>query len=130
MKDNRRFFFLLIDDSPLDTFINSRFLTLEGLAEKVLSFNTSEDAIHFLSTTEPEDDYTYVMLIDLQMPGMNGFEILEEVDAKYTNWASRTRVFMVSSSVDPGDIARAEKTRILIQILEKPLNIARLMQYL
>jgi CheY-like chemotaxis protein len=74
-----------------------------------------------------------VMLIDLKMPVMTGFEVLKELNAKKI----RIRTIVLTGSAldstlpDEKEISRAEKTRILKMadaVMNKPFDITRLLE--
>ena len=64
-----------------------------------------DGAIDALERTAPWTDGTDLLLLDLHMPGKNGFDVLEHVKRK--EHLRRIPVVMFSSSEMPGDINRA-----------------------
>lgn len=54
-------------------------------------FNSGEDCLNFLETSEGED--TQLILCDINMPEMDGFEVLEKVKKAHSN----IHVYMVSA---------------------------------
>jgi UDP-glucose 4-epimerase len=64
----------LVDDDKLATDLISMRLEANGFAVSVS--NSSEEALNFLKTNKPD-----LMLLDLIMPGMNGYEILDRIRA-------------------------------------------------
>lgn len=114
-KDRR---ILLVDDDPI-------FLTLAELAIKkerkdveiYKAFN-GEEAIEFLSTEEVD-----TIFLDLNMPVMNGWEFLEA----FANTNNRNnKIFILTSSIDPSDKKKAEENPLVISMLEKPLDKAKI----
>ena len=63
------------------------------------------------------------MLLDIQMPGTDGFQFLESYAQLSEEVKKSCRVFMLSSSIDRGDIERAEANADVIRVLEKPLDV-------
>ncbi len=62
------------------------------------------------------------MFVDLNMPGMNGFELLKalvETDMDLTN----TKILILTSSVHPDDRKRAAGSAVVSGYLEKPLGL-------
>ena len=64
-----------------------------------------------------------LILLDLQMPGLNGFEFADHYALLPESVRSRIKLFMISSTVDPNDIARAERNPFIIRLLPKPLDL-------
>jgi two-component system LytT family response regulator len=64
----------LVDDEPLALKRLSRLLKATGRVEIVSSTEDPEEAVAFLS-----NDRVDVIFLDIQMPGMNGFEVLAQL---------------------------------------------------
>jgi response regulator RpfG family c-di-GMP phosphodiesterase len=120
-----QFNFLLIDDSAFDLLIYEKLLQKSGISKMVKTFNSARDALKYLldeGTALPET----VILLDLQMPDMNGFEFIEEYDSAPDFMKEKIRVFMLSSTIDSRDIEKAKASLHIIDLLPKPLDIASL----
>jgi len=120
-----QFNFLLIDDSAFDLLIYEKLLLKSGISKTVKTFNSARDALKYLldeGTALPET----VILLDLQMPDMNGFEFIEEYDSAPNFMKEKIRVFMLSSTIDSRDIEKAKASLHIIDLLPKPLDIASL----
>ena len=68
---------LLIDDEKFTTDLIS--VRLEANGFDVSAANSPEEALDFLKTNRPD-----LILLDLLMPGMNGYEVLEKIRAAET----------------------------------------------
>jgi CheY-like chemotaxis protein len=121
--DKYRFF--LIDDSAFEMLVLERVLTMSGLAKSVNSFASAEDALHYIKQKEHELDDT-VILLDLQMPAMNGFEFIEQFAFLSDDIKSKIRIYMLSSTIDSRDITAASENKYIIELLSKPINVDRL----
>ncbi|MEO6284207.1 MAG: response regulator [Dyadobacter sp.] len=115
--------FFLIDDSAFDLFIYEKLLKKSGITDSVKTFNSARDALKFLLGEGPALPET-VILLDLQMPDMNGFEFIDEFDHLPDFLKSRIRIFMLSSTIDTRDIEKAKASPHIIDLLPKPLEIA------
>ena len=93
--------FLVIDDSELDCFIARKII--EHTDEK-LSVKTIQNAQYALETisenTVPDNDLVVVILLDLQMPLMNGFQFVEEFE-KFPGEMKKGYKIVVLSSLPP-----------------------------
>ncbi|MCE7063658.1 response regulator [Dyadobacter sp. CY326] len=117
--------FFLIDDSAFDLFIYEKLLLKSGITDSVKTFNSARDALkHLVSqgANLPES----VILLDLQMPDMNGFEFIEEFDSLPPLLQEKIRIFMLSSTIDTRDIDKARASLHILDLLPKPLEIATL----
>ena len=67
-----------------------------------------------------------IVLMDVQMPEMDGFEFLEQFKKLPKSITDVCKVAMLSSTLDFGDIKRAEANPYVIKLLKKPLSITDL----
>ncbi|QRQ99556.1 response regulator [Dyadobacter sandarakinus] len=114
--------FILIDDSVFDLFTHEKLLMRSGLAQHVTSFGSGREAIDFLMEQTTEMPET-VILLDLQMPEINGFEFTGLYASLPSEIRSRIKLFMISSTVDTADILEARNNPHIIRLLSKPLEI-------
>jgi len=121
--------FIIVDDSVFDQFTQEKLLLKSGLTETVRTFSSAQQAIDHLRTQDADMPDT-VILLDLQMPGLNGFEFTEQYGLLPKAVRKRIRLFMISSTVDVSDIEQAEANPYIIQLLPKPLEIPLLKELL
>ena len=67
--------FIVIDDSKLDCFIAEKVIQNTGRSESVKSFIVASEALEYIQKLSP--DKKTVVLVDIQMPVMNGFDFLD-----------------------------------------------------
>ena len=116
--------FFLVDDNDIDIAVNSKLLSLSGLGEKVHSFSGARKFLEFVSDhTEEISKNPAVLLLDIMMPNMTGFDCLEEFNQLPVDIKKNFIIFMLSSTIDRNDIKRAEATGLVKRLLEKPLDI-------
>jgi CheY-like chemotaxis protein len=109
---------LLIDDNYIDNFVTSRLLENSKFADTVIIHQSSAEAIEALRDGAITPD---VIFLDLRMPGMDGFEFLQEYD-KLDIVKDGVKIFMLSSSLDPTDLRRSVDNKYITQFLHKPLT--------
>lgn len=99
---------LLVDDDNDCNYLHKRVLKKAQCAERVEVVNDGEQALHFLKTAVhgkyPCPD---LILLDINMPGMNGWEFLEEYEKLDKEVRAKIVLVMLTSSVSPDDEARA-----------------------
>lgn len=114
---------ILIDDNDIDLLLHERLITIQGISRTVLAFSNANKALEFLSSniTLPHIPPT-VILLDIQMPEMDGFEFLRSFDSYPSKIKNQCSIIMVSSSLDFGDISRTNANPLVIRLLKKPLQ--------
>jgi len=113
---------ILIDDSAFDLFIYEKLLIKSGITRTVKTFNSAREALKFLISEEVNLPQT-VILLDLQMPDMNGFEFIQEFASVSELLKNKIQIFMLSSTIDSRDIDEARSSPYIIDLLPKPLEI-------
>jgi CheY-like chemotaxis protein len=115
--------FLLIDDDEMINFIHQRVIQSvypDAVIEQVVS---PTEALQLLQVkTETADYSSMVILIDINMPEMNGFELLAEINNKFPALVNHARFYVVSSSLFERDRQKALSFSFVKGYLEKPLS--------
>ncbi len=80
MTETKKKTILIVDDEPDIVNLTDKFLRLGGF--KTLSCSNGKDA---LNTIETNHDEIKLVLLDVMMPGLSGFDILKEIksNSKY-----------------------------------------------
>ena len=130
--------FLLIDDSEIDSVITSKILQLSGLPKANIVARHAFEALDYLRTevrfpvqagTGSEEASPLIILLDIHMPEMSGFEFLEYFGQLDPHITDNCRIFLLTSSIDPIDIERAHQNGYVVRVLNKPLNMEELLYY-
>jgi len=120
---------MLIDDSDIDNMVNKHILSRNNIAENILVFTTANDALVYLENNKGETDPTIipsVILLDINMPIMNGFGFLVEFEKMDKTLLEKITVIMLTSSVDPNDIRRSKEFTTVKSFISKPLSLEHL----
>lgn len=111
---------MLVDDEALDQRHYRRVLERSGLVGEVISFIYPDEALDYLRRMDrPEID---LLFLDINMPRLNGFEFLETATQEFGPDFARTVVIMLTTSLDPGDEARAKSFSVVRDFINKPLT--------
>ena len=116
--------FILIDDNEIDLFFHDKLLRYQGLSKTIIPFNGAQAALEFLaSELELPEVAETMILLDIQMPEMDGFDFLRHFERFPARVRNKCHVLMVSSSLDFGDFSRANANALVVRLLKKPLNV-------
>ncbi|SDG81006.1 response regulator [Sulfitobacter delicatus] len=111
---------MTVDDEKVDQMLYRRILERSGLVDKVLAFRRAADALAYLK--QPDCEGVDVILLDVNMPQMNGFEFLETAVAELGDNFVNGVVIMLTTSLNPEDKARALRFNVVRDCLDKPLR--------
>jgi len=113
--------FVVIDDSKLDCFIAEKMIQNTGRSESVRSFGAASDALDYIKNLS--DERKTIVLVDIQMPLMNGFDFLEEFERNVPQEKrSNFIVNLLTSSINESDQIRAKAYKFVNRFLNKPLT--------
>lgn len=118
---------LLVDDDRVTNLMHKRQITRCGLARKVDITTDGQAALEFLDgLARAAIDPPEMILLDINMPRMNGFEFLSEYARRPQNLRDAQRVILVSTSALHRDVVRAEEDPNVHEFVGKPLSDAEL----
>ncbi len=102
---------LLVDDDRSCNFLHKRLLDKSGIVKHVSVSQTAAAALDFLRNIHltPEHPGTPdIIFLDINMPGMNGWDFLEEYRKLDEPKKNLIVLIMLTSSLNPDDKIRAE----------------------
>lgn len=114
---------MLIDDNEDDNWYHERVIKKNHADTKVVTVQSGNEALELLQT-ESTDHLAHPELIflDINMPGMNGWQFLEEYKQMNYKGIRSIVVIMLTTSDSPEDIEKAQKINILSDFKTKPLT--------
>ncbi|MDR6786352.1 CheY-like chemotaxis protein [Pedobacter africanus] len=125
MMDNR-INLLVIDDDDINIFIIKKIVEKTGYNVNMVSKANGLLAIEFLKETLGQESFPQLILIDINMPVLNGWEFLDAYEELHVT--QRVDMYMLSSSVYENDIEKAKTFAKVKGFISKPLSIERLIE--
>lgn len=110
---------IIIDDDPIVSFLQTKIVTKSELDPDPIVFSDPEDALSFLGR-EIDGSTHYLLMLDINMPAMDGWEFLERLEAIPNK--EFCKVVMVTSSIDRKDKRTAANNPLVVDYIEKPVS--------
>ncbi|MEI7977970.1 MAG: response regulator [Bacteroidota bacterium] len=122
--------FLLIDDDPLNNYLTKRVIKKVFQDAEIIEFTEPEIALTHLENNYLNNivNEKIIVFLDINMPTMSGWEFLQKFEKYNETIKNQFDIFMFSSSINPADINRAKQDPMVIDFIEKPLEIEKLIK--
>ncbi|MEO9871633.1 response regulator [Ekhidna sp.] len=114
---------MLIDDNEDDNFFHSRVIKKTLDNPEIIVFEDAEKALaYFEEIKDTKNVNPDLILLDINMPGMNGWEFLEAYKRLDPSIQLASIVVMLTTSENPDDFERAKEHNITTDFKIKPLT--------
>jgi len=117
---------MLIDDNEIDNLINQKMIEAASITDNIYTHIGAKSAIEFLKNMEKMDVAEKVLpdviFLDIDMPLMDGFQFLDEFENLSALTRKKSRIVMLTSSINPQDFNRSKKYNNVKMYLNKPLS--------
>ena len=119
---NNPFIICIIDDDDVYQYTITKTLKAEKIAKKIMVFSDGEEALDFMADNISNNEkLPDVIFLDINMPVMDGWQFLEEYVKIKPKVEKQITIYVISSSVNPEDINRAQKISDISDYLIKPI---------
>lgn len=114
---------LLVDDDNISNFLHKHVLEEANIADNIVVAETVKEGLSLLKQPDPQiGDYPDLILLDLNMPGLTGWDFLEEYK-KMKETSDRSSVIIIlTTSTNPDESKRAQGIQEVAEFRSKPLT--------
>lgn len=126
--NNQAVSILLVDDDEINNFISIKLIKKALISTEIVACLNGKFAIEELVEMQrkgPEKLPDYILL-DINMPIMNGWEFLDEYKRLNIDPLGKTKIYIISSSVFSNDINKARSYPLVKSFISKPLSVEKI----
>lgn len=114
----------VIDDDSIYQLIIEKVILRTELFEKNTSFISAMNA--FQQFKDPEFLLPNLILLDINMPHMDGWQFITQLSASRPNLKNETKIYIVTSSISSSDQLKASSFEEVSGFLSKPVSVQKL----
>lgn len=119
---------LLVDDDEPTNFFHRKMIEFSEIDTHVQVTTSAVEALEYLTSSGRYADaegypQPGIIFLDINMPGMNGWDFLEDYRGLNDNQKARIIVVMLTSSINPADRELAGRHAEITTFLQKPLTV-------
>jgi len=111
---------LIVDDDPIFVMMHKLKVKMSSIADNPQIHHNGKSALESIVGNK-EDDASFLIFLDINMPVMNGWDLLNALQV--SPLSDKVFVALVTSSVDKMDKERASRYPQVIGFYEKALNV-------
>ena len=115
---------MLIDDDDVNNFIGTKVIGKALVNSSVLPFTEARTALDYLKEADQNQKVLPdLIFLDLNMPGMSGWEFIEEYRDWLNDQEKKIVLIVFSSSVFYEDVNRAKAYEVVNEYRSKPISV-------
>jgi CheY-like chemotaxis protein len=119
--------FIVIDDDPLNNMICQNIINITIPHADVKTFTLPEKGLeHILHTYTGVETKDLVLFLDINMPVLTGWDVLDQINDFPAAVRDRLKIFMLSSSISSSDKERANNDPRVSGYIVKALSLAKM----
>ena len=121
----------IIDDDAIYVYGLTKLIGRMQFSEKLIMFSNGKYALQFLvENVEQTDRLPDIILLDVNMPIMDGWEFLDEFIHIKPRFGKKIVVYIITSSIAEQDYKKAKKISVVSDFIVKPVTADQLQKIL
>lgn len=113
--------FIIIEDNLIDQFVTKKLLKKGLDINPVYIANNGKEGMNWLLKNQNQNPL--IILLDIQMPIMDGFEFLKEFDRLPKDVKENIEIFVLSSTLDSDEIKKVKENKYVSDFWNKPFRL-------
>ncbi len=115
---------LCIDDDPIALMLCKMVITKTMFSSEIITAKNGLEGLNYFKSLEMDNEtkQPQLILLDLNMPIMGGWEFLDSFSTpEYANY-NTTKIIILSSTIDPEDLEKSKNYTMVLDFLPKPIS--------
>lgn len=113
----------VVDDDDIYQFTLKVTLKSIPSVKSIRTFSDGAEVLdHIIANKDEFEALPDIIFLDINMPVMDGFQFMDEFIDLLPGLKKEIKVYLVSSSIDPKDMKKAQRIEAISDYLVKPLK--------
>lgn len=113
--------FIIIEDNLIDQFVTKKLLKKGLDVNPLFIANNGKEGLEWL--LKHQNNQPLVIILDIQMPIMNGFQFLDEFERLAEDVKDKIEIFVLSSTLDTDEINKVKENKYVSDFWNKPFRL-------
>ncbi|WP_396157659.1 response regulator [Flavobacterium sp.] len=119
----------IIDDDPIYRLLINKVISKSKIDYDIVSFTNGKEALESISSDLKENNtLSEIILLDLKMPIMDGWDFMENIDKILSDKKNATSIYIVTSSIAYEDQEKAKTFPEIMGYFSKPVNGTQILE--
>lgn len=113
----------IVDDDDAFVFLTKEMVAETNMVDNISVFKNGKVALDFIEMNRGnEEELPEIILLDLSMPVMDGWQFLEKYSQLDPALAKKISIYICTSSISPDDVNRAKAQSNVSNFMVKPVT--------
>ncbi|MCX6207489.1 MAG: response regulator [Bacteroidetes bacterium] len=117
---------MTIDDDSMGQMLSEIILSDQQFCDSIVKLYDGKMALDYFEEQSKlpinEQKIPSLVLLDINMPILDGWDFLNKYDAEFKRFHSRTKIIVLTSSLDPNTEIKAVEHPLIFKYIAKPLE--------
>lgn len=118
----------ILDDDDVTNHLTKLLLEDVPVIKNYAFESNGWNALDYLETCRQSNNFPDLILVDLKMPIMDGFEFISHYEQKYWEEFPETQVMVLTSSISERDKNRVKQFKSVKEFINKPLTEEKIIE--